>query len=292
VKPRNITWPVALLLCLAAGPLHQAQAWGPNGHQIVARIAELNLSDNAKKALADLLPDTDFSGSSSISDTKLDSFADFVRHNSNYPQYSSSGPWHFVDIPVKPKTAFDPKKHCKGYCALAKIEDFRIVLADKTLARERRQEALVFLVHITGDLHQPLHCATRNDTGGNDLKVSYLGTTDPHMNLHSVWDGNLVHDAMPSPDPIKSAEKYNKEVSDADKAAWAKTAARDWMLESYEIARTKAYFLADGTELPEAGRPNLDKDYVAKNKVIVASQLKKGGIRLAKLLNDALDPAK
>src|SRR5947209_495560 len=75
--------------CLFAGRAH---AWGPEGHVIVARIAELNLSDKTKQALADLLPDTAFSGSSSIADTHLASYPDFVRHNSNFPQYESSGP--------------------------------------------------------------------------------------------------------------------------------------------------------------------------------------------------------
>jgi hypothetical protein len=276
-------------VCLAPST---AKAWGPQGHVIVAQIAELNLSDKAKQELAKLLPDTTYSDSSSISDTKLASFADFVRGNSQYPQYKDSAPWHFVDIPVDLKTAFDPAIHCKDdQCNLGKIDEFKTVFASKSMPKVRRQEALVFLVHLVGDLHQPLHCATRDDRGGNGLSVTYLGKTGHHLNLHSVWDDNLVHEAMTSPDPLKTAAKFNDDISGDNKKEWQKGATKDWMLESYELARTKSYMQGDSdTPLPKTGVPDLDDAYVKKGKQIVTLQLKKGGIRLAKILNDALDP--
>lgn len=195
-------------------------------------------------------------------------------------------------IPVVPKTEFNPAVHCKeGLCVLGKIEDFKAVLADKSLPKERRQEALVFLVHLVGDLHQPLHCATRDDNGGNGLKVKYLGHSGNHLNLHSVWDDNLVHEVMVDVDPLKTAAKLNEGIAAADRTAWQSGKPKNWMMESYEAARTKSYLQGDGeTPLPTTGTPNLDEDYVKRNKAVVAEQLKKGGIRLAKVLNDALAP--
>src|SRR4051812_43302532 len=81
----------------------RAAAWGPEGHVTVAKIAELNLSPKARKGVLKLL------GPGAISDRKVANYADFVRHNPNFPEYSQSGPWHFVDIPVG--EAFDPATH-------------------------------------------------------------------------------------------------------------------------------------------------------------------------------------
>src|SRR5581483_8517591 len=233
-----------------------------------------------------------FSNSNSISDSGLPNYPDMVRHNSAFPQYTESGPWHFVDRPVDPKTEFNPSLHCKqGQCVVAKIEEFKAVLADKSLPKERRQEALVFLVHLVGDIHQPLHCATRNDTGGNDLKVKYLGQLGHHLNLHSVWDGHLVNEILIQVDPIQTAAKLNESITDDEKNSWQKMVTKQWMMESYEIARTKAYRQADGeTSLATTGHPNLDQAYIDANRKVVAEQLKKGGLRLAKVLNDALAP--
>ena len=116
------------------------------------------------------------------------------------------------------------------------------------------------------DLHQPLHCATRGDTGGNGLKVKYLGHSGHHLNLHSVWDDNLVHEAMSDSDPIKAAGKFNDALSDDEKKQWQTGPAKDWMMESYELARTKSYMQSDGqTPLAKSGEPNLDAGYVKQN---------------------------
>ncbi len=280
---------VLAAICLSG---RRVEAWGVEGHVIVARIAELNLSDKAKQAIAGLLPDMGFSNSTSISDTAFVSYADMVKHNSNFPQYKTSPPWHFVDIPVEPKTDYDPAIHCKDQqCALERIEQFKKVLADKTQPKKKRQEALLFLVHLVGDLAQPLHCATRGDNGGNGLKVSYLGNDGHHLNLHAVWDINLVRENLVSFDPMKTAASFNDSIKDEERQEWAKKGTKEWMMESYELARTKAYRKADGdTSLPKVGTVDLDETYVKQNRDVVALQLKKGGIRLAKVLNDALTP--
>src|SRR5262249_34342485 len=138
-------------------------------------------------------------------------------------------------------------------------------------------------------LHQPLHCATRDDIGGNKLTVTYLGNSGHHLNLHTVWDSNLVRENLFAFDPVKTAEKFNGIIQDADRQAWGKTGTKDWMMESYKLARTRAYRKGDAW-LPKDGTPDLDEDYIKINKAVVAIQLKKGGIRLATILNEALAP--
>jgi hypothetical protein len=256
---------------------------------MVGRIAELNLSNDAKAAIAVLLPDPQLTASHAISDSSLASFADHVRRNPNYPQYKFLNDAHFVDIPVSPAFDGDPLTFCQeAKCVISAIEDFKVTLASKTLPKARRQEALAFLVHFVGDLHQPLHCATRNDRGGNGLHVTFLGTSGHHsMNLHSVWDDNLVKVSMPTPNAFTSGTKLNEAIKDEERTAWQAGTTKDWAMESYGLAR-KVSYQSRGMMLPTTGEPDLDQAYVDKAKPVVVSQIKKAGIRLAKVLNDAL----
>jgi hypothetical protein len=131
-------------------------AWGDEGHVIVAKIAELNLTKEARAGIRDLL------GVTPISDKKIATFADFVRHNPHYPQFSKTAPWHFIDIPLDAEKYDPDADYCKdGQCVVAQVERLKAVLADKTKPDKDRRQAVIFLVHLVGDLHQPLHCATR-----------------------------------------------------------------------------------------------------------------------------------
>jgi hypothetical protein len=87
----------------------------------------------------------------------------------------ASGPWHYVDIPID-KPHLDMARDCpKGECVIAKIEDFKKVVTDPAATAVERREALIFLVHFVGDMHQPLHCSDNNDKGGNDIKLEFYG---------------------------------------------------------------------------------------------------------------------
>jgi nuclease S1 len=284
--PTSAALAALVLWCLPA------RAWGPAGHVIVARIAELNLTSEANAAIAELLPDNGLSDSQAISDSSLASFADHVRRNPRYPQYQYLNEAHFVDIAVTdPPFQGDPTTFCGNQkCVISAIEDFKKVLADKTQPKEKRQEALAFLVHFVGDLHQPLHCATRNDRGGNELTVTFMGHSVAHhpLELHGVWDSELVSAAMPSANALQSAKTFNGTITDAQKVDWKIGTTKDWAMESYKLACTVSYRRPDGTMLPITGRPDLDEAYVEQAKPVVVSQLKKAGIRLANVLNEAL----
>jgi hypothetical protein len=263
-----------------------ARAWGEDGHVIVARVAELNLSADAQNGIKKLL------GPIGISHPRIATFADFVRHNRDYPQYKSSAPWHYVNIPVDAEgvTGYDPDRDSpKGKpCVVTKIKDFQKVLADKTRPSDERLEALMFLVHLVGDVHQPLHCGDRGDSGGNGLKVKYLGHGGNHLNLHAVWDDNLVKENMKRLDAAGYAAKLHAKVSDEkDRALLSAGAVEDWATESFLIAKQSAYVLG-GATIPKTGpTPDLDDEYIDRNAKEVEKQLLRGGLRLARLLNEA-----
>ena len=147
------------------------QAWGPEGHRIIGRIAEAHLTPQAQAGVKDLLnPLNSTSQLSRLSDDQISCWADWIRHN-----WTNSVPWHFVDIPYN-AAQYDPIRDCANHngCVVEAIHTFSKVLADKHAKREQRLEALKFVVHFVGDIHQPLHCAERNgDKGGNFRMVTF-----------------------------------------------------------------------------------------------------------------------
>jgi hypothetical protein len=258
-------------------------AWGPEGHVIVAKIAELNLKPETRKAISKLL------GNIPISDRRIANFADFVKRNPDYPEYLKSAPWHYINIPAGEK--YDKERDGNdGHNVIAKIEEFKKTLASKDSKAENRLEALLFLVHLVGDLHQPLHCADRKDEGGNKLKVKFLGHGGIHLNLHSAWDSDLVKAGMKRLEPGDYAFRLDGGIEKEDRARWQKGSPEDWANESSEVAAKLVYTDAKGNPLPRTGTPNLDKAYVKRGVGVVEQQLRKGGIRLAKILNEALAP--
>jgi hypothetical protein len=283
---------VASVSVVLSASCQPAWGWGENGHLIVAKIAELNLEPKAKDQITKLLAVEDdvtkLNGVTSIATMRLATFADFVRHNPNYTDpYGKSAPWHFVDIPVK--ATYDEARDCVDKsCVIGQVERFQETLGNNDAPPAKRKEALIFLVHLVGDAHQPLHCCTRNDRGGNNLKVHFLGNAGNHLNLHSVWDDNLVHASMASVDALDAAGRLNGAIKGDDRTAWRKGTIKEWAIESHQLAVKFAYRAGSEKELADSGTVNLDKEYVDQAVPVVAKQLQKGGIRLAAVLNDAL----
>jgi hypothetical protein len=269
----------AALLMLRPAP---AAAWGKDGHVIVARIAELNLNANARAAIRDLI------GDRSIADDRIANWADLIRGSATYrKKYPNNSSWHFVDIPFD-AAGFDPERDCKdGNCVVSRIGSFLSVLKDENATADDRKEALFFVVHFVGDIHQPLHCAQRNgDRGGNLLKVTYRGESDAHLNLHSVWDTNLVQDSMGDLTPLDYAQRLSLATTAAQQKEWAQGDAKAWAEASHQLAVDKAYRSAKGAELPK-DQADLDDAYADINKKVVEGQLQRAGVRLARLLNEA-----
>jgi hypothetical protein len=271
-------------LFLSASP---AAAWWEYGHETVARIAYLEVTPATRAAIDRLLRqsrllDTPTCPAHTIAEASV--WPDCVKTLGDRFSYAYN--WHFVDIDVcKP---FDPKGPCAGgNCVISQIERNQRLLADKKLNPRERLMALAFLVHFVGDLHQPLHASERDsDAGGNKLKLHY--GTMPHTNLHSVWDG-LLPDRALSMEPAGAKGILSGATPESVKAMQAGSLV-DWAKESWELSRDVVYPTATHGPIcppqkdPDAG---LDEAAIAKLVPVVREQVLKGGVRLAKMLDDA-----
>ncbi len=252
-----------LLFALASSPLF---GWGGEGHRLVARMASAQLTPAAKAQVSAILGPAQTLMS-------VASWADDTRR-----QRQETGPWHYIDIPITAKH-LDMARDCpKGECILAKIAEFRKAVADPATPPEARREALMFLVHFVGDMHQPLHCSDNHDKGGNDVKVVFFGSPS---NLHSVWDSGLIGRMKQSEEEL-FAELSPESQKHAHK--WAKGTVEDWAEESHKAAQKVVY-----GKLPKGAPPlTLDTTYERTADPLIKSQLAKAGARLARVLNEAL----
>jgi hypothetical protein len=252
-----------LLLCLL-WPAH-AQAWGPEGHEIIARIAGHNLTPVARLRIAQLL------GGDAAPLMMLEAnWADEIR--SDRPETTG---WHFVNIEVGNR-GYNRRRDCpRDNCVVRQIEREMGLLRDPRSSHAARLEAFRFLIHFVGDLHQPLHAADRYDKGGNALTV-YEGRR--RTNLHRVWDQDLV-EALGT-DPMLVAAAIEANVTAQDKARIAAGTPEDWANESFRLAVREIY-----ARFPRSGPTRLPRDYATRERQVVRMQLLRAGLRLAAVLN-------
>jgi hypothetical protein len=261
----------ALAFCF--GLTSQAAAWGFEGHRIIAEIAEQYLKPATAEQVRELLA---IENTTTLADVA--NWADQIR-----PQRPETAHWHFVNIPIHPQAgtpaAYDPERDCPtGDCVVAKIEEFKSVLRDRNVPARERLEALKFLVHFVGDIHQPLHCSDNNDRGGNAISVEFDGTT---TNLHAVWDSGILVPAVKG-DERAYALRLARSITPRRAARWRRGSTVDWANESYRIAAVVIY-----KRLPHTAGI-LPASYEASARAIVNEQLEKAGIRLAMVLNRGL----
>ena len=258
----------ALSLLLIPSIVH---AWGGDGHQIICLIAEARLTPAAKAGIHDLL------GDAHISDGEIASWADEIRR-----QRSETAPWHYVDIPTDAKGFDEARDGQKGNNVVDKINDFKAKLQDPKASKADRVEALKFLVHFVGDIHQPLHCAERNkDKGGNTRLVFFLAVPKA-TNLHTCWDTNILLNYKGSVRDAEYADELNAAITPEQATEWANGTSVDWANESHDLAVSAVYkgVPADGPP------PKLDQAYVDAAGKVIDQQLQRAGVRLAATLND------
>jgi len=240
--------------------------WGTEGHRLVVRIADGRLTPAARAEVARVLAP----GESLVA---LASWADEIRTSRKETE-----PWHFIDIPIS-SAGLDMKRDCPpAGCVISKIAEFRKQWTNPAASPASRREALLFLIHLVGDLHQPLHCANNHDRGGNDVHVVFLGET---TNLHAVWDQVLLNH-MPDEDhllPIISGMLTAERVAKRDQGT-----VEEWANESFHLAQTVVY----GALPPAAfgGTVTLGEAYRQIAEPIVRNQIAKAGVRLAEILNE------
>jgi hypothetical protein len=262
---RKVCIALALILTGLASP-QLGLAWGHEGHQVIALIAEQYLTAAAKARATDLLDGNTIEAVSSWADDyRLD--------------HRETGPWHYIDIPLADST-IDMARECPdGNCVIAKTEQFLAVLRDPHADKDAKSQALKFVIHFVGDMHQPLHDEDNSDKGGNRRHVIFDGHPD---NLHWVWDVGLINHLTRSPATL--ATELESRITAQDKVEWKMGSIEDWVIEGHRLAQTVAY--GDlGNENPATITPA----YEQQADPVIELQLEKAGVRLAYLLNTNLD---
>jgi len=257
-----------LLGLLAVSVALPAQAWGPLGHRLVARLAEDDLSPQTRAAIAQLLQ-----GEADPSLAGIATWADNLR-GSDPGLGRRSASWHYVNI-GESGCVYEAARDCpRGNCVVAAIEAQTRILADPRNSRERRLNALKFVVHFVGDVHQPLHAGHAHDRGGNDYQVNFRARGS---NLHAFWDSGLLN--AKGLDEDAWLARLRQLPAPPAHSPVPVGAAQAWAEQSCRITLAPGFY-PQGHVLDEA--------YVARHAGTIEQQLRDGGARLAAVLNGAL----
>jgi len=235
----------------------------------------------------DRLADGQLSGRRTLGE--IASWADEIRE---YDPKRPGRRLHFDDIPLCETP--DYSRYCRnGQCASAQIDRQLKILGDESARLPQRNRALKWVVHLVGDVHQPLHAANRRDRGGNTVQVSFFGQRDnpPYgsLNLHAVWDVHIVRRLVAG----RGGERaiVSASPNERDRAAWERGSISDWVAESHAIARNFVYAaLPVAVSCPHkiAGVVALGEAYYDQAAPVIEVHIRKAGVRLARVLNEAL----
>lgn len=280
---------VTFLLLLVSVPLllpGRASAWGSLGHQVVADLAQDMLTPAARAQAAALLgpPSGGGSGGAAFSLASVSVWADDIK--SLRPE---TRPWHYVTLQLaepgfKARRAFGNPADSPN--VVTAYEAQMAVLRNAQADRYAREEALKWVVHLVGDLHQPLHVGEDRDKGGNLAKVKVGRRT---RNLHEVWDYVLLERLNLPGDTLRARLGRALAADTASLARIARGGVVDWVDEAH--AKTRDCYLLHGKPLKKGIAQSLDRTYLRPATLVALEQLKVAGVRLAQSLNQALDPA-
>ena len=295
-------WLLAFL-ALTMASSQPALAWGSRAHSAITELAMANVTPKTKAAVKALLAHEKEIGTPTC---RIENAQDA----SNWPdcarpegwRWGFTAPWHYQDFPVCSAT-FDPKADCaNGNCVTAQIERTLRILADKKLPVHERLLALIFLLHVTEDVHQPLHAADLNHNYGaggiSVMNLPYGPIIQPAkpkplviraelrpISLHWVWDDTISRRVL-------NADKgFVRAYSPEEKAQIATGGAADWAKESWQLARELVYPQAFGRD-PCVGAPpkeiTLSDEQLTADEPVVRKRMVEAGLRLARVLDEAL----
>jgi hypothetical protein len=292
-----------------------ARAWGCKGHQTVALIAEKHLTPEARQWALKLLSENPIDPKLSryCGGASRDLMADASTWADDVRGERKNGPWHYIDIPRGSKRGpLEPFCGQEG-CVTRAISEQLAILKDPKADAVKRAEALRYIIHFVGDLHQPLHTVTNADEGGNCVPVKYF-RRGPHEhnhslspNLHSIWDTAILERDAEGADPAEYAETLDAQFA-ADIEGWQKAGIHvdEWVWEGYDFAENVVY----GDLTPKVAiEPNVvvhscsddnnlgerllhqnitaGEAYQEKAASVTEKRIAEGGVRLAMILNEA-----
>jgi hypothetical protein len=302
---------ILLLLLCAASP---AYGWWCEGHEVVAMIAAKHIGANAQAAVDMLLKKYPPAAERFCKDTPDNAMAIASTWADDVKRTEKTATWHYMDIPLGLKKG-DPEMYCEPIgpavnggerpgCILSALRSNLNILHSKNESDEEKAAALRYLIHLVGDLHQPLHTTGNNDQGGNCTPVQFFA--EPKIaNLHSVWDGMILKKDLAAKHvtlPQLAAELDQRYQSKA--ASWTKQGPQfdKWAWEGHVVAQKVVYADLDPKPPVEAyiARPVCKVEaekfgalhilvgdaYQAEAAPVVEEQLAKAGYRLAEILND------
>jgi hypothetical protein len=229
-------------------------AWGSKGHQLVAEIAFHFLDDSTKQKVQQYLGKMSFDDAATwMDDNRSNSYYDYMK------------PWHYIDIEKGEEYKASPQKNLLTIlnAAILQLEQKQSTLSNKEIRTD-----LLFIFHLTGDLHQPLHCGYPEDKGGNLIDIS---SADFSSNLHSAWDTEIIEDRNIS---FYDCLKYYDTYSEQDIQSIKKINLLQWMKQGRALLNT-VYDYKNGF---------LDTNYINRSTIIIEKQLLIGGLRLASIL--------
>lgn len=269
----------------------QALPWGDLGHEVTALIAYQHLSPHARSALDAML----------ASDTDTLTPGDFASRATWADKYRNShretAAWHFVDIEIDHP---DLAEACFGFpalppgqwasqgpaqdCVVDKIDEFAAELKSPSTPAAERLLALKFVIHLIGDLHQPLHAADHHDRGGNCIALS--PAVEAQNNLHAYWDVSVVNALGDS--PVQIAARLEAQLLRADIEEWMRGTPQSWAMDTFATGRRDVYALPSLPTCQNGGSVALTPAYRVQAEKDASVQLLKAAIRMAAVLNGSL----
>lgn len=251
---------LAVLLIYAPA---QTMAWGLLGHRIIGEIAGTYLTGKTSREIKKIL------GNESLA--MASNWADFIKSE---PAYNYLGSWHYINLPagLEQSRLEQILKTDTTVNAYTQILFLSSELKNKSLSPDKKLMYLRLLIHIVGDLHQPMHTGRLEDLGGNRIQVNWFGQP---ANLHQVWDSDLIDSQR------LSYTEYAKAINSIDKAPLLQLLNEDpsrWVMDSYVISER----IYSGVKQDDKLSYRYIYDYIS----VAEQQLLKGGIHLAALLND------
>lgn len=290
---------LAFAVAVAVGSASpEVLAWGDDGHQIVCAIAYKMLSQTDRQEVDRLthLYRTPDNGKFTFF-TKACTFPDLARSKSRsnnptvaqrWQHFAQFSNWHFLNL-ARTDRVVDVQV-CANDCVLHGIDHHRGELANHSLPDKQRAEALFFLGHWVGDVHQPLHVSYADDLGGNDIKP-ISGIYAPIGHLHGVWDSGIVGRAHGGQDWWTFSGQLRSQITPQLQQTWSAVPVKDWAQESYDIttqAETRYCEMSGNQCRSIPGGRFLAASYQNRFGSVVELRLKRAGARLATLIQQAL----